>query len=605
MDSSELGVKIGLEIHQQIESPRKLFCNCPAEIRDGQPDFKVERYLRASAGETGKIDAAAEYENIKKKKYVYHGYDDSVCAVELDEEPIGKTNEEAVNVCLQMSESFKSKISDAILFMRKTVVDGSNTSGFQRTGLVARKGFLELLSGKVRISTICVEEDSAKIVERNPDGDVYNLSRLGIPLVEIATEADINSPEQLKEVAEYIGMVLRSTGKVKRGLGTIRQDVNVSIKEGNRVEIKGAQDLLLLPKLAENEILRQENLVQISKIIKEREAEIKTKILDITDIFLKTGSKMISKALEQDCKIKALKLKGFKRLVGREIQPGKRLGTELSEYAKAHAKVKGLMHSDELPNYGITEQETNSIKKELNCKEEDAFIFVVDQEEKVVNALKAAADRCRQAMEGVPKEVRKANRDATTTYLRPMPGSERMYPETDSRPFFPSENIGKIKLISETADSYQSMGLGKDLAHSIAKSGATEFFDLMVEEHSNVKPSFIAEVMTAYPKEMAKKNFDPSNITQAHLKLVFKALNESQIAKESVMKILTDISEGHTPNLSKYKTISDKQLERELKKIAEENKGKPFNAIIGRAMSRLRGKASGKKISEKLKELTG
>ena len=603
MDHSELGVKIGLEIHQQIGSPRKLFCNCPAEIRDGQPDFKVERYLRASAGETGKIDAAAKYENVKKKKYVYHGYKENVCAVELDEEPIGNANEEAVNVCLQMAESFKSKISDAIIFMRKTVVDGSNTSGFQRTGLVARKGFMDLLSGKVNVSTICVEEDSAKIVERKTDYDVYNLSRLGIPLVEIATEADIFTPEQLKEVAEYIGMVLRSTGKVKRGLGTIRQDVNVSIKEGDRVEIKGAQNLLLLPKLAENEILRQKNLVQISKFLKEK-AEVKVDVVDLTDLFLKTDSKMISGALKKGCKIKSLRLKGFKGLVGREIQPGKRLGTELSDYAKAHAKVKGLMHSDELPNYGITEQETNSIKEKLNCEKEDAFIFVVDEEEKAINAIEAAADRCKQAVKGVPKEVRKANQDATTTYLRPMPGSERMYPETDSRPFCPSEKIEKIKLISETADTYQNMGLGKDLAHSIAKSGATELFDLMVEENTNVNPSFIAEVMTAYPKEMEKRNFDPSNITQAHLKLVFKALNENQIAKESVMKILTDVSEGHTPDLSRYKTMSDKQLEQKLKKIANENKGKPFNAIIGKAMSELRGKASGKKISEKLKELT-
>ena len=289
---------------------------------------------------------------------------------ELDEEPIGPASREAVSACLQVAEEFKCKISDAVLFMRKTVVDGSNTSGFQRTGLIARNGFLELLSGKIEVSTVCVEEDSAKIVEREQDYDVYNLSRLGIPLIEIATGPDIKDPEQLKETAEYIGMVLRSTGKVKRGLGTIRQDVNVSIKEGSRVEIKGAQDLAMLPKLAENEVLRQESLVKISKELKGKNLGA-MEIKDLTEAFEGTGSKMISEALGKKAEVKGLKLEGFGGFLGREVQPGKRLGTELSEHAKAHAKVKGLMHSDELPGYGITEEDISSVKKVLECGGQD------------------------------------------------------------------------------------------------------------------------------------------------------------------------------------------------------------------------------------------
>ena len=186
-----------------------------------------------------------------------------------------------------------------------------------------------------------------------------------------------------------------------------------------------------------------------------------------------------------------------------------------------------------------------------------------------------------------------------------MPGSERMYPETDSRPLVPSEKIEKIKLISESAESYESLGLGKDLAHSVARSGLREFFDLMVEENSNVNPSFIAEVMTAYPKEMIKKKFDPSVISQTYLKLVFKELDNNRIAKESVMDILIEVSKTGVLDLSRYRMMPEEELERKLKEIVEKNRGRPFNVVMGAAMSKLRGKASGKKISEKLKELLG
>jgi Glu-tRNA(Gln) amidotransferase subunit E-like FAD-binding protein len=256
-DYEKLGFKCGLECHQQLEG-KKLFCNCPtANLRDTKADIQFERRLRAVAGETGEVDKAAAFEMIKSKKYIYEADSKDVCLVETDEEPPHSINQDAVNTVLQVAILLKAKIVDEIQVMRKTVVDGSNTSGFQRTALVAYNGSIETSKGLVKIPTICLEEEAAQKIEETKDYTRYRLDRLGIPLIEIATDASIKDPEHAKEVAEKLGMILRSTGKVKRGIGTIRQDVNVSISGKSRVEIKGFQEIKIMPKIIEKEIERQ------------------------------------------------------------------------------------------------------------------------------------------------------------------------------------------------------------------------------------------------------------------------------------------------------------------------------------------------------------
>ncbi len=264
MDYEKLGFKSGIEIHQQLDT-NKLFCNCPSQLRDDPHDISIKRKLRPVPGEEGEIDVAAEYETKKDIEFTYEGYSDSTCSVELDEEPPHDVNKDALDIVLQICKLLNCEIIDEIQIMRKTVVDGSNTSGFQRTMLVGYNGYIETSYGKVGIDSVCLEEDSARRVGRvltvkgeKEKSKVYRLDRLGIPLVEIATKPDIKNPEHCKETAEKLGMILRSTGKVKRGLGTIRQDVNVSIKKGARVEIKGFQDIKTMPKVIENEVKRQQ-----------------------------------------------------------------------------------------------------------------------------------------------------------------------------------------------------------------------------------------------------------------------------------------------------------------------------------------------------------
>ena len=279
----QTGFKSGLEIHQQLDT-KKLFCNCPSLLRQDEPDFTVKRKLHAVAGESGEVDIAARHEAEKERDFIYEGYD-TTCLVELDEMPPYEINKEALKIALQIAIFLNAKIFPIIQIMRKTVIDGSNTSGFQRTVLIARDGWIITKLGRVGIDSICLEEDAARITERKEGRSVFRLDRLGIPLIEIATSPDMKNAEHVKEVALYIGKVLRSC-KVKRGIGTIRQDLNLSIKESrySRVEIKGFQEPSMMTKTIDNEIHRQLNLLKTGKHIRE---EVRNALPDGSTEFLR------------------------------------------------------------------------------------------------------------------------------------------------------------------------------------------------------------------------------------------------------------------------------------------------------------------------------
>ncbi|MEM4248461.1 MAG: Glu-tRNA(Gln) amidotransferase subunit GatE [Candidatus Nanoarchaeia archaeon] len=283
MDCGKIGLKSGLEIHQQIDS-HKLFCECPSVIRTDEAHLTIKRELRPLAGETGKIDPAALFEKKKRKFYIYEAYSDTTCPVELDEEPPHPINQEALDIALLIAKMLHCEILDVVQVMRKTIVDGSNVSGFQRTALIGLNGYVETSFGKVGIQTIAIEEDAARRISETPDSVTWRLDRLGIPLVEIATAPDCKTPEQVKETAEKIGLLLRSTGKVMRGIGTIRQDVNVSITGHPRVELKGVQELPHMPEIVKNEIERQ---IEAIKKGEKLEPQVRNILPDLKSKFLR------------------------------------------------------------------------------------------------------------------------------------------------------------------------------------------------------------------------------------------------------------------------------------------------------------------------------
>jgi Glu-tRNA(Gln) amidotransferase subunit E-like FAD-binding protein len=457
MDYNKLKFKAGLEIHQQLET-NKLFCSCPSVLRDEKPDLIIKRRLRSSEGESGEKDVAAEFEALKNKEFIYEGYNDSNCLVEFDEEPPHDMNEDALEIVLQVALLLKCKLVDEIQVMRKVVVDGSNTSGFQRTALVGYNGYLQTSRGKVGIASVAVEEDAARRIKTDKNSVVFRLDRLGIPLIEIATDPDIKDPEHCKEVAEKLGMILRSTGKVKRGLGTIRQDVNVSIKNGNRVEIKGFQDLRSMIKIIEREVKRQQ---------------------------------------------------------------------------------KG----------------------------------------------------------NVKKEVRKAESDFSTSFLRPMPGAARMYPETDIKPVLVDKKLLKQialpELLDEKVLKLETQGVNPDLARVLVKEGI--FLD---EFEYNLDKNLIASVLVEMPKDIKKRfNLDYHFTTDDFL-VVLENLDNGNLNKESAFEVLTEIAQEKKIDISKYKQVDFKDLEKDIKLIVEKNKELSIGALMGIVMNKYRGKVEGKVVSE-------
>jgi len=436
LDYAKLGFKCGLEIHQRLLTKEKLFCSCSA-LESGNKIGEIERRLRAVSSELGEIDRAALEEQQKNLKYIYEIFDKSTCLVELDEEPPHEINKQALEIALKIANLFDAKPVDEVHIMRKEVVDGSNTSGFQRTALVAYNGKINVFGKEIPIETIFLEEESAGIVSQDSEKRVFRLDRLGIPLVEIDTAPVIASPKEAKEVAKRIGYSLRVAGLVQRGIGTIRQDVNVSIAKGARVEIKGVQEIDDVEEVIENEIKRQISLIELKEELNKRKCKIGEE-KRIEDILSGTSSRIISKNLGIAV---ALKLENFKGLLGKKIVKQKSFGKELSEYCGM-----GLMHSDEdLESYGLEKERIEKIKEVLNLKENDAFLFIFGEKDKVEKALEKVKERIKIAFDSVPGETRGVAKDLTTFFLRPLPGKARMYPETDLLPVSIQPFVEKIK----------------------------------------------------------------------------------------------------------------------------------------------------------------
>ncbi|MBI2523589.1 Glu-tRNA(Gln) amidotransferase subunit GatE [Candidatus Woesearchaeota archaeon] len=472
LDYQKLGFRCGLEIHQQLEG-KKLFCSCPTINSDSEPDVKFERRLRAVAGETGEIDIAAKHEMQKGKKFIYEADSQDTCLVEYDEEPPHQLNNEALETTLKLALLLNAKIVDEIQIMRKTVVDGSNVSGFQRTALVATDGYINTSLGRVGIPTICLEEEAAQKLEEKNNYARYRLDRLGIPLIEIATDSNIKNNEHAKETAAYIGMVLRSVEGVKRGLGTIRQDVNVSVEKGARTEIKGFQDLRSIPKVIEHEIRRQLSA----------------------------------------------------------INEGKKL----------------------------------------------------------------------------TREVRKAEPDFTTSFLRPLPGAARLYPETDvTRIKVDKKYVEKLKkelpkLIAHKTEEFEDKyKIAKELAKELI---GNELFEELVKKYNKLEPQLIAHALISIPKEIkARFKEDISKIENEHFDEILNYLNQGRIAKEAIIDLLIKKIRNEKIKLEEFAGVSLEDLEKEIKELLEKKKGLNIGAYMGILMDKHRGKIEGKKIMELLRK---
>jgi len=612
-DYEALGLVAGLEIHQQLDTETKLFCESPTELREpGEATHTITRELHPTRSELGELDEAAMEESRVDRTFEYLAYD-TTCLVEEDDEPPARIDEEALNVAMGIADLLDATVVDQAHVMRKLVIDGSNTSGFQRSTLLAQNGEIETDEGSVGIVDVMLEEESAQRVEETDEGVRYSLDRLGIPLVEIGTAPDISSPKQAHEAAEHIGMLLRSTGSVKRGLGTIRQDVNVSIADGARVEIKGVQALGDIRDIVTNEVDRQVELIEIRDELDARDAAVGD-VVDVGETFADTDSGVIRGALDAGGEVQAVPLYGFDGLVGREIQPDRRLGTELSDHAK-RAGAGGIFHTDELPAYGVTEDEVAALREAVDASEDDAVAIVAAGADVAEQAIEAAADRARTAIEGVPEETRGANEDGTTRYLRPLPGAARMYPETDVPPVEPDPSeIETPELLTERVERYaDELGLDEGLAEQVAFGRRMVLFEEAVE--AGVDPTFAASTLESTLTELSRDGVDVDAIREDALLETLLLVEDGELPKEGVNPVLTALAES--PELTSEEAMEEEGVggvseaevreavqevvERNAEQVEEEGMG-AFSGLMGECMGALRGQAGGDLVSEVLRE---
>ncbi len=616
-------VTCGLEVHQQLDTG-KLFSRTPTTLREDTPDFTFHRRLHAVASELGEFDPAALEIAKRKYSYVYQGYHENTSLVEIDEEPIHAMDEEALRTAVEVSLLCHSTLVDNVLVMRKTVIDGSNTSGFQRTAQISLYGFIELNDGtKIRIQGLAVEEDSARTIEKKEKEIVYRLDRLGFPLIEVATFPDIHSPQQAKETALKMGEALRITGKVKRGLGTIRQDINISVPHGARVELKGVQELELIDEYVKREMQRQNTLLEVKKELLEKGLThdlINNQAgLEATELFRKSQSTIIQNGLHQDHKIMAVRVPLMKGYFGKEVQPGRRVGTEVSDYVKARSHGMGMMHGDELPKFGITQEEVDGVRKLVYCQEKDSFALVIGEEKQALHAIEVIKHRVGQLLEGIPEETRNALEGGNSEYSRPLPGAARMYPETDAHeiPINPKivEEIqkGLPRWAEERKRYYMQKGLSEKLADEMKLDNKARLFERLLEKGYDATTTATLLLTTLNTLRRKRPGFE--KLLDNQVETLLAAEKKKTVMREHFPTILSAWMEDPTKTFEEVlhemnvQRVGEDDISKIVYQIVEKNqhlvlaKGmQAQKALMGLCMQALRGKAQGYAIAQALEK---
>lgn len=623
----DVKIKIGFEIHQQLDTNKKLFCDCPC-IDAQKIDSTFIRKLRPTQSELGFFDSTTIFESKKNRLIRYHFSSNSSCLVEADEEPPHDINSDALETALVISLALNSTVVDEIHVMRKIVIDGSNTSGFQRTMLIATGGFIEVNKDKIGIQTISLEEDASKLISDDGVFKEYSLDRLGVPLIEIAVEPITvrDNIDEVIKIAVTIGQLLRASKRVTRGLGSIRQDVNISINDGNVVEVKGVQQLDQLSNMIKYEIFRQHGLILISDklktVQKTHQVAIGKKIEDVNDILKTSKSKIIKKIMDaSNCIFKAIRIDGFGGLLGFEPYPDVRLGKELGELVRFYG-IGGIFHSDELPNYGITLEEVEAIRKRLDIVDDETNAFIIIGGSSVIldNVIAAVLERLSYALKGVPYETRSITMDGKTVFSRPRAGSARMYPETDIPPFqistFLLESL-KTKIPKKWDDVIlsitQKYKINTQLAEQIFDSHYYKIFE-KISDSTSIPTSFIASKLVEDITNLERQGFDSNLLTFDMIEDIFSKVESHEIAKESIPLIFEKIMKNDVTNVEEaivslgLKSISETELNDIIDDIIKEysdfikRKGMTsFSLLMGRSMSKLRGKVDGQKVNSILK----
>ncbi len=635
LDFKKLGFHAGLEVHHQLKSKRKLFCNCPPILEENPEnmDYSFYRYFRPVLGEMGDFDPGMLVEFEKGYKVIYLANERNTCTYDMDETPPFFPDMEMIENGFILAAYFDSSaFAEEIVVNRKQYLDGSITTGFQRTFICARDGWVPVNGKKVRITNVHIEEDAARRVnwENTSNRTVYyNLDRLGIPLTEIITEyTDVDNPEELLETAKQIGRVLRLSKIGRRGSGAARQDVNISITGGDRVELKGVQDLDKFDIMCRHEVVRQHALIEIKKEMLQRgikKGDFEHTYVDISQFF------------DTDEKFFATIFPKMKGLFGTEVQPNKDFGIEIFEKSMLITGIprKDQFHSDENQDGALRinsdhpsdlpmNQETYSkICSVLNPKENDAFIVVKGPEKRALHAMKKIVERVKMALDGVPQETRRFLINGNSEFLRVIHGKDRIYPDTDTPPIVISldkikeltKNIGKKpwEVFDELHEKY---GFDHQHVDLLIRDEKLEKF-IEYTEQLQLDHNLSYKLLVTLPREKRRNNII---LTTEIVDKLARVLANKSIFKEQLYLVLDYLVEKpeSTEEQLKKKFGLPKRSDEEIGKIIrskidkydlnqiqkfEEYQELVLSKITGEVLKELNYHFEGKVLVEKIRQM--
>ena len=487
-DYADLGFKCGLEIHQQLLTRRKLFCRCPAGIYNrGEHQAEVLRHMRPTLSEMGEYDGTALMEFKTRKNIIYHLNQETVCTYEMDDAPPFEMDDQALDISIAITMLLGCNVVSEVHITRKQYLDGSIPTGFQRTAIVGTDGDIPCDGKNIHIRQLSIEEDSCREVSDRGHVRTFNTDRLGMPLIETVTDPDMKTPQEAMAVGQVLRHLCRVTGLVRTGSGAARQDVNVSVAGGTRIEIKGVPSLRAIPRLTHNEALRQRTLVAIKRELEHRGArpeDLPDGGCDVTAAVRGTSCRFLAKAIDKGATVMAVALPGFQGLLQVQTQPRTSFLKEFSD------RVRVIACLDHLPNLLLSTQdaptlssgEWDRVAKACGVGPEVPVLIVWGPARDAATAVNEILIRAREAFAGVPQETRQALDDGTTGFERVLPGADRMYPDTDLPPIGLSderlERIGAGLPLPpwERERIARTAGVGADLAARISRHRAWDLF---------------------------------------------------------------------------------------------------------------------------------
>ncbi|MBI1939322.1 MAG: Glu-tRNA(Gln) amidotransferase subunit GatE [Ignavibacteriales bacterium] len=617
-DYETVGFKSGLEIHQQLLTSKKLFCRCPAGMYSEKYDAEILRHMRPTLSELGEYDGTALMEFKTKKDITYRINRDTICTYEMDDTPPFLINEEALDIALGCGMLFDCSIVDELHIVRKQYLDGSIPTGFQRTAIFALNGKIPFKNRQIDIVQMSIEEDSCREVSDSGHSRIYLADRLGMPLIETVTGPNMKTPFEAAEVAEMCANLVRSTNKMRRGIGSAREDVNVSVDGGTRIEIKGVPKIGRIPLLTYNEAMRQWNLLRLRDELHKRKItkdSFSAKWEDITRLVKKVYYQPVRSAIEQGLSVKCVVLSGFAGLLHWQTQTDTYFSKEISDRVRVIAcltNIPNIIHSDSRGE-NLTSAEWLNIKRAAGATDDDSMVIVWGNEIDTDTAVKEIIIRAKEAAIGVPSETRQALRDGTNGFERILPGPDRMYPDTDLPPTrITSERLEKLQVnlpekFWEREDWYNQLAIPQDTIRELSISKFAKLFKYVVNEWK-INPTLAAVALIQYPKRLKRNGVDVALINEEMMREIFKAYKDGLLSRHGILvAVRKSIVKGKFYSELLPKPVTTKEIDETISAVKEEMKSiKLFDeentakVLMGLVMNKVRINVEGKIVSEKI-----